>query len=75
MLEVTHLRKPVSVKEKLAVVLCDLATGETTENLMFQFRLHMDIISQFTESVCKAIHDTLVPGYMKMPLVRKNGIT
>ena len=48
MLEATHLRKPVSVKEKLAVVLCDLATGETTENLMFQFRLHMDMISQFT---------------------------
>ena len=75
MLEATHLRKPVSVKEKLAVVLCDLATGETTENLMFQFRLNKDIRSQFIDPFYKTIHSVSVLDYVKMPTVRNNGTT
>lgn len=70
--QATHSHKPVSVKEKLAVVLRYLARGETIENLLFQFRLHAGIISQFIEPVCKAFYNALVPEYVKTPLMRKN---
>ena len=73
--QATHSHKPVSVKEKLAVVLRYLARGETIENLLFQFRLHAGIISQFIEPVCKAFYNALVPEYVKTPLMRKNWIT
>ena len=36
--------------------------------------LHKNIISRFTEPVCKSIYISLAPEYLKMPDVRKNGI-
>ena len=71
----THLRKLIILENELALVLRYLATGETTECLMFQFRLHKSIISQFTEPDRKAIYNGLALKYMKIPIERKNRTT
>lgn len=39
---------------------------------MFHFRLRKSIISQFMETVCKTIYNTLAPEYIEMPIVKKN---
>ena len=40
----TKFRKPIPADEKLAVALGYLATGETFESLMYQFRIHRSTI-------------------------------
>ena len=63
----THLRQPISAEEKLAVTLRYLATGETFESLMYQYRIHRSTISQFIPTVCQAIYFTLKDEYLKLP--------
>ena len=62
-----HLREAISAKEKLAVTLRYLATGESFNSLMYQYRIHKPTISQFVPEVCKAIHSVIAPDYMKIP--------
>ena len=63
----THLREPITTEEKLAVTLRYLATGESFNSLMYQYRIHRSTISQFIPEVCKAIYKVLAPDYMKIP--------
>ena len=49
------MRTPISAEEKLAVTLRYLATGESLESLMYQFRIHATTIRLFIEPVCRAI--------------------
>ena len=63
----THLREPITAEEKLAVTLRYLATGESFNSLMYQYRIHRSTISQFIPDVCKAIYKVLAPDYMKIP--------
>ena len=61
------MRLPISVEEKLSVTLRFLATGESFESLMLQFRIHKTTISKFIPEVCSAIYNGLKDIYLKMP--------
>ena len=41
------MRIPISPEEKLALTLRFLATGESYESLMYQFRIHRRTIGKF----------------------------
>ena len=49
--QITNMRVPISVEEKLAVTLRFLATGETYESLMYQYRIHRTTIGIFIPEV------------------------
>jgi hypothetical protein len=57
--QVTVMRMPISVEEKLAVTLRFLATGEDYQSLSYLFRIHRSTISKFIPRVCKCIYDVL----------------
>lgn len=65
--QTTHLRRPISAEEKLAVTLRFLATGESYESLMYQFRIHQSTISLFVPKVCHAIYEVLKEEYFHFP--------
>ena len=54
-------------REKLAVTLRFLATGESYQSLMYQFRIHQSTISLFVPKVCQVIYDVLCEDYFNMP--------
>ena len=56
----------ISVKEKLAVTLRYLATGESLNGLKYQFRIHEITIGKFIVPVFKTIFKALAPNYMKI---------
>ena len=65
--QMTPLRKPISPEEQLAVTIRYLASGESMESLMYQYRIHSTTIGLFVQSECYAIVQVLVPRYMKIP--------
>ena len=65
--QTTHLREPISAEEKLAVTLRYLATGESYQSLMYQFRIHRSTISVFIPKVCDAIYNALQEEYFSLP--------
>ena len=52
---------------ELSVTLRYLATGETFESLMYQFRIHSSTIARFIHIVYQAIYNELQDIYLKMP--------
>ncbi len=65
--QTTHLRKPISPEEKLAVTLRFLATGESYNSLQYQFRIHETTISKFIPKVCDGIYNALKDEYFTCP--------
>lgn len=65
--ETTRLRKPIAAEQKLAITIRYLATGESFESLMYQYRVHESTISKFIPEVCRAIFETLKDHYMHFP--------
>ena len=65
--QTTKFRTLIPAEERLAITLRYLATGETYEFLMDQFRIHRTTIFQITQEVCSAIYKVLQPDYMKLP--------
>ncbi|XP_057310614.1 uncharacterized protein LOC130648579 [Hydractinia symbiolongicarpus] len=63
----TMMRDPISPEEKLAVTLRFLATGESYESLMYQFRIHKTTISQFILTVCQEIYLSFKDQYLHLP--------
>ena len=63
----TVMREPISPDEKLAITLRFLATGESYESLMYQFRVHESTISKFIPVVCHEIYRILKERYMRLP--------
>ena len=61
------MRKPISAEERLAVTLRYMATGETMESLMYQYRIHSTTLGLFIQPVCRAIFHVLAPQYIKCP--------
>ena len=61
--QATNYRAPISVGEKLALIIRYLATGESYTSLSYQFRVGRSTISKFLPEVCRAIQDefTRVP--------------
>ena len=65
--QTTKFRTPIPAAERLTITLRYLATGETFESLMYQFRIHKITISQIMQEVCSVIYKVLQPDYMKLP--------
>ena len=65
--QTTKFRTPIPADERLAITLRYLATGETYESLMYQFRIHGTTISHVIQKICSAIYEVLQPDYIKLP--------
>ena len=65
--QTTSCRKPITPEEKLAVTLRFLATGESYQSLMYQFRMSDKTISLFIPTVTKAIYQVLKKEYLHFP--------
>ena len=57
----------ISAEEKLSVTQRFLATGESYESLMYQFRIHGTTIAKFVPEVCEAIYKQLKDTYLQLP--------
>ena len=73
--QTTNMRKPVSPEEKLAVTLRFLATGESYESLMYQFRIHRSTIAGFIPIVCYHIYHSLKEEFLSTPQSKDAWIT
>ena len=63
----TRMRQPIPAEERLAITLRFLATGETYDSLMYQFRVHRTTIAKIVLEVCQAIYQVLMSAYMSVP--------
>ena len=63
----TNWRQPIHAEVKLSVTLRYLATGETFESLMYQFRVHSSTIARFIPIVYQTIYNELQDIYLQMP--------
>ena len=63
----TNMRKSIPAAEKLAVTLRFLATGESFESLLYQFRMHRTTIAKFVPVVCNKIYEHLKDEYLTIP--------
>ena len=65
--QTTHLRQPIHADVKFGITLRYLATGESFQSLMYQFRVHQTTISRFFPEVCGAIYRVLMDEFLSMP--------
>ncbi|XP_048252576.1 protein ANTAGONIST OF LIKE HETEROCHROMATIN PROTEIN 1-like [Haliotis rufescens] len=63
----TRLRKSISPRERLAVTLRYLATGESFTSLSYNYRIGATTIGLIVKDVCAAIRQTMQPEFMKVP--------
>jgi len=61
----TNMREPITVKERLAITLRFLATGDSYTSLQYLFRVSKSSISLIVPEVCGAINEVL-QGYVKV---------
>ena len=61
------MRQPIDPEIKIAITLRFLATGESYESLMYQFRVHSSTISKFTPFVCNKIYATFKGRFLRLP--------
>ena len=63
----TRMRKPITPKERLALTLRFLATGETFRSLEFQFRISRKAISYIVDKVVDAIYRQMGQEHLSTP--------
>ena len=61
------MRQPIYPETKIAITLRLVATGESYESLMYQFRVHSSTISKFTPFVCNKIYATFKGRFLRLP--------
>ena len=61
------MRKPIDPEIKLAITLRFLATDESYEGLMDQFRVHSCTIVKFIPVVCSKIYETFKGQFLRLP--------
>ena len=61
------MREAISAEERLLVTLRYLATGMSTQNLCYSFRVGRTTASNIVSDVCVAIYDVFSPIYLKPP--------
>ena len=62
-----RMRLPIPAEERLAITLKFLATGETYDLLMCQFRVYGTTIAKIILEVCKAIYQVFMPTCLSIP--------
>lgn len=65
--QTTIMRRPIDPEVKLAITLRFLATGESFESLMYQFRVHSSTIAKFIPEVCTKIYEVFKERFMRLP--------
>ena len=60
-------RQPIDPEIKITITLRFLATGESYESLMYQFRVHSSTISKFSPVVCNKICETSNGWFLRLP--------
>ncbi|CAG4934931.1 unnamed protein product [Parnassius apollo] len=63
----TSYREAISTKERLAVALRFLATGNSFRSLAFNYRMGFTTVREIVKDVCEAIWNKLGPIYMPEP--------
>ncbi|CAF4927304.1 unnamed protein product [Pieris macdunnoughi] len=63
----TSYREAISTKERLAVALRFLATGNSFTSLAFNFRMGFSTVREIVRDVCETIWNKLSPMYMPEP--------
>ena len=64
------MRKLISPKERLALTLRYLATGETFRSVEYQFRICRKVICYIVLEVCDAIYKIMGKDYLRSPSSR-----
>ena len=62
-----NMGMPISSKGGLAVTLRFLATGESYDNFMYQFRILKSTIAKFIPKICGEIYNSLRKVYLRLP--------
>ena len=65
---VGHL--PIMPDKRLALILRYIATGESFQSLIFQFRISLNAVSYIIKGCCNALVDELVPVFVKGTLMQ-----
>ena len=63
----TMMRQPIDPEIEIAITLRFLATGESYENLMYQFRVHSSTIFKFNPVVCSKIYENFKGQFLRLP--------
>nr|CAH7734480.1 unnamed protein product [Callosobruchus chinensis] len=63
----TVMRESISARNRLAITLRFLATGESFRSLMYSSRIHESTISCIISEVCTALIEVLRPLYLQTP--------
>lgn len=64
----THLRRAITARERLSVMLRFLATGESFASLSFQYKIGRSTVSGIIQETCEALYLVLKDIYMKTPV-------
>ena len=67
LLQVTQLRKPMSVEERVAVTIWKLATNIEYRTLASLFGLGLSTVGKIIVETSHAISTRLLPQYVKIP--------
>lgn len=60
-------RRPICSKEKLALTIRYLATGDSQQSASFNFRMGRSTVSNIIKEVCAALWEVLSSTYLKFP--------
>ena len=63
----TIMRMAIPPRERLALTLRFLVTGESFESLSFQFRIGKTTVGNIVLEVCSAIYDSLREEFLQTP--------
>ncbi|XP_030761187.1 protein ANTAGONIST OF LIKE HETEROCHROMATIN PROTEIN 1-like [Sitophilus oryzae] len=63
----TNWRKPIHTRERLAICLRYLATGDSHQTIAFSYRVGRSTVSKIVRNVCQEIWKTLQPKYLPSP--------
>ena len=61
------MRQQIDPEIKIMITLRSLATGESYESLMYQFRVHSNTISKFIPVVCNKIYQNFKGRFLRLP--------
>ena len=67
MQKTTMMCQPIDPEIKIEFIWRFLATGESCESLLYQFRVHSSTISKFIPVVCNKTYETFKGRFLRLP--------